>query len=130
MLNKDSQISLTYELGGEYLLRRGQYTSADVYVKNPLSKNETFKLNKLSKTIKRAEYAKAVQQVTLSNAFVRMALDKPEKPDGMSFKRWMRTPMGKLYLNFKKMSAGEKIAYYIEQYVADMGGGNYSYKIL
>lgn len=110
MINKDSQISLTYELGGEYLLRRGQY--------------------KLSKTIKRAEYAKAVQQVTLSNAFVRMALDKPEKPDGMSFKRWMRTPMGRLYLNFKKMPAGEKIAYHIEQYVADMGGGNYSYKIL
>ena len=130
MINKDSQISLTYELGGEYLLRRGQYTSADVYVKGTFSKNETFKLNKLSQTIRKAEYAKAMQQVTLGNAFVRMALDKPEKPEGMSFKRWMRTPMGKLYLNFKKMSAEEKIAYHIEQYVADMGGGNYSYKIL
>lgn len=130
MLNKDSQISLTYELGGEYLLKRGQYTSADVYVKGTFSKNETFKLNKPSQTIKKAEYAKAVQQVTLSNAFVRMALEKPEKPDGVSFKRWMRTPMGKLYINFKKMSAEEKIAYHIEQYVNDMGGSNYSYKIL
>ena len=130
MLNKDSQISLTYELGGEYLRNQGQYTSADVYVKSTYTKNETFKINKPSKTIKRAEYSKTMQQITLSNAFVRMALDKPEKPERMSFQRWMRTPMGKFYLNFKKMSAEEKIAYHIEQYVADMGGGNYSYKIL
>ena len=130
MLNKDSQISLTYELGGEYLLRRGQYTSADVYVKSTVSKNETFKINKPSQTIKRAIYSKATQQVILSNTFVRMAIEKPEKPERMSFQRWMRTSMGKFYLNFKKMSAEEKIAYHIEQYVADMGGGNYSYKIL
>jgi len=130
MISKESQISLTYTLGGECLVRKGQYTSADVYVKFPFTKNEVFKINKPSKTIVHAEYEKAVQQVTLSNSFVQTALDKPEKPNDMSWNRWLRTPIGKLYQDWKKLSDEQKIAFHVNQYVIDMNGEDYSYEII
>ena len=129
-MNKDSQISLTYVLQGEYLLNKGIYTTADVTVKNPNSRKEVFITNKPLQTIKRAEYEKATQQVTLSSNFIEMALERPEKPEGMSFQRWLRTPMGKLYQNWNKLSDEQKINFHIEQYVMDMGGEDYSYEII
>ena len=79
-MNKDSQISLAYVLQGEYFLNKGIYTTANVTVKNPNSRKEVFITNKPSQTIKRAEYDKATQQVTLSSSFIEMALERPEKP--------------------------------------------------
>lgn len=130
MITTDNQISLTYELGGEYLLRKGSYTVADVTVKNPLSKNEVFILNKPSQTIKKAEYDRATQQVTLSSSFIEMALEKPSKPEGMSFQRWLRTPLGQLYQNWNKLSNEQKVKFHVEQYVIDMNGEDYSYEII
>lgn len=130
MISKESQISLTYTVGGEYLLRQGKYTSADVSVTNPFSKNEVFKLNKPSQTIERAVYEKTVQQVTLGTQFVRHALTVPEKPDNMSWGRWLRTPLGKLYQDWKKLSDAQKIAFHVQQYVIDMNGEDYSYEII
>ena len=129
-MNKDSQISLTYVLQGEYLLNKGIYTTADVTVKNPNSRKEVFITNKPSQTIKRAEYEKATQQVTLSSSFIEMALERPEKPEGMSFQRWLRTPLGQLYQNWNKLSDEQKIKFHVEQYVIDMGGEDYSYEII
>lgn len=130
MMNKDSQISLTYVLQGEYLLNKGIYTTANVTVKNPNSRKEVFITNKPLQTIKRAEYDKATQQVTLSSGFIEMALERPEKPEGMSFQRWLRTPLGQLYQNWNKLSDEQKIKFHVEQYVIDMGGEDYSYEII
>lgn len=130
MMNKDSQISLTYVLQGEYLLNKGIYTTANVTVKNPNSRKEMFITNKPLQTIKRAEYEKATQQVTLSSGFIEMALERPEKPEGMSFQRWLRTPLGQLYQNWNKLSDEQKIKFHVEQYVIDMGGEDYSYEII
>lgn len=130
MMNKDSQISLTYVLQGEYLLNKGIYTTANVTVKNPNSRKEVFITNKPLQTIKRAEYEKATQQVTLSSGFIEMALERPEKPEGMSFQRWLRTPLGQLYQNWNKLSDEQKIKFHVEQYVIDMGGEDYSYEII
>jgi len=130
MISKESQVSLTYTLAGEYLLRKGKYTSADVYVKNPFTKNEVFKLNKPSKTLVQPVYETAVQQITLGNQFIRQALTVPEKPENMSWNRWLRTPLGKLYQDWKKLSNEQKVAFHIEQYVIDMNGEDYSYEII
>jgi hypothetical protein len=129
-MNKDSQISLTYVLQGEYLLNKGIYTTANVTVKNPNSRKEVFITNKPLQTIKRAEYEKATQQVTLSSSFIEMALERPVKPDGMSFQRWLRTPLGQLYQNWNKLSDEQKVKFHVEQYVIDMGGEDYSYEII
>ena len=129
-MNKDNSISLTYTLGGETLIRSGVYTVADVTVKNPFTKNEVFILNKPSQTIKKAEYNKAAQQVTLSSSFIEMALERPVKPDGMSFQRWLRTPLGQLYQNWNKLSDEQKVKFHVEQYVIDMGSEDYSYEII
>ena len=129
-MNKDSQISLAYVLQGEYLLNKGIYTTANVTVKNPNSRKEVFITNKPSQTIKRAEYDKATQQVTLSSSFIEMALERPEKPEGMSFQRWLRTPLGQLYQNWNKLSDEQKIKFHVEQYVIDMNGEDYSYEII
>ena len=130
MISKESKIFLTYNVGGEYLKQSGKYTSADVSVINPFTKNEVFKLNKPSQTLQRAVYEKATQQVTLGNQFIRQALTVPEKPKNMSWGRWLRTPLGKLYQDWKKLTNEQKIAFHVQQYVMDMNGEDYSYEII
>ena len=130
MINKESKISLTYTLRGEYLSRKGQYISADVFVKNPFQKTEVYKVNKPMQTIQRAEYQKAYVTITLNESFVQMCLDKPEKQEGMSMVRWLRTPLGKMFLQWKKMNDAQKIEAHIKQYVEDMGGEDYSYELI
>ena len=115
---------------GEYLLNKGIYTTANVTVKNPNSRKEVFITNKPLQTIKRAEYEKATQQVTLGTQFVRHALTVPEKPENMSWGRWLRTPLGKLYQDWKKLTNEQKIAFHVQQYVMDMNGEDYSYEII
>jgi|SRR6056297_1447106 len=130
MINKESKISLTYTLRGEYLVRKGSYISADIYVNNAFTKNETFKVNKPMKTNIQAEYQKAYVTITLNESFVQMCLDKPEKQEGMSMGRWLRTPLGKMFLQWKKMNDAQKIEAHIKQYVEDMGGEDYSYELI
>lgn len=130
MILKDSQISLTYYVGGETLKKRGVYTVADVTVKNAFTKNEVFILNKPSQTVERPVFDKAQMSVTLSSSFIENCLTRPEKPEGTNFHRWLRTPMGQLYQDWKKFSDVQKIEYHIKQYVIDMGGESYSYQII
>ena len=130
MINKESKISLSYILAGECLSRKGVYTSADVFVKNPFTKSELFKVNKPSKTIIQPIYSKATQYVTLGTSFIQNALAQPKKPDGMNWHYWLKTPLGKVAQNWKKLSDKQKIQFHIEQYVADMGGEEFSYEII
>ena len=124
-MNKNSIISLTYTLGGEYLLQRGEYVSADIYSNGPV-----FKINKPMRTVKSAKYDKAYININLPVQFTRMALGKPDKPES-SVGRWMRTTeVGSLFLKWNKLSDEQKIEAHIKDYVKDMGGEEYSYEIL
>lgn len=130
MITKDNQIVLTYTVGGTTLKTRGIYTVADITVKNAFTKNEVFILNKPSQTIKPAVYEQSQTSVTLGSAFIEEALKTPTKPADMNYHRWLRTPLGKLSQEWKRLSDEKKIKAHIEMYVADMGGIGYSYEII
>lgn len=130
MVNKETQISLTYTLGGESLVKAGVYQTAEVKVTNGFTKKEIFKVVKPMQTIKQAEYSKATKEVTLNNSFVQNCLERPVKPKDKPFSMWTREPIGKAFLDWNKLSEEQKIKAHIEQYVLDMGGEEFSYKIL
>ena len=130
MISVNSQISLTYTLRGESLISSGVYKSAEVNVFRQFTKDEVFKVNKSMQTIKQAVYSKAVCNVNLSTAFVKMALEIPKKPNDMNFHAWLRTPLGRAAQNWKKLSDEQKVEFHIEKYVSDIEGEEYSYKIL
>jgi len=130
MISKDSQILLTYELGGECLVSPGIYTVADVTVKNSFTKNEIFILNKPSRTLVEPVFEKAQCSVTLGSSFLENCLERPTKPKEVNFHRWLRTSLGKLSQDWNKYSDQQKIEFHIKQYVIDMGGESYSYKII
>lgn len=130
MISTDNQISLTYTVGGECLKSSGVYTVADVTVKNGFTKNEVFILNKPSKTVKPAEFNYSQTSITLGKAFIEGCLTAPTKPKDENFHRWLRTPLGKLSQEWKRLSDEKKIAAHIAIYVDDMGGYDYSYEII
>jgi hypothetical protein len=130
MITNENQISLTYYVGGECLKNSGVYTVADVTVKNPFAKNEVFILNKPSQTIKPAEYNYSQTHITLGKAFIEGCLIAPTKPKDENYHRWLRTPLGKLSQEWKRLSDEKKIAAHIEIYVWDMGGTAYTYEII
>ena len=130
MITTDNQISLNYFVVGECLKNSGVYTVADVTVRNPFTKNEVFILNKPSQTIKAAEYNYSQTHVTLGKAFIENCLMAPTKPKDENFHRWLRTPLGKLSQEWKKLSDEKRIAAHIAIYVADMNGYDYSYEII
>ncbi len=129
MINKNSKIVLTYQLGGTTLQERGIYKTAEVYVKNS-GKNEVFKVDKPMQTIKQPVYKQASQIVTLNSDFVQSALERPEKPKDKPFRLWSKEPIGKVFLEWRKLSSEQKLEAHIKQYVLDMGGEEYSYEII
>lgn len=130
MINKDSKISLTYTLGGECLVLPGIYSTAKVTVTNPYTKIEVVKVEKPMVTHEPAIYSKAEQTVTLDSSFVQMALEQPKKPEDMNYHRWLRTPLGKIAQEWRKMKDEQKIAFHVGLYVMDMGGEDYTYEIM
>jgi hypothetical protein len=130
MINKDSRISLNYSLTGESLVKAGVYTVAKVNVINGCTDKEVFSLISPSRTVCNAVYSKATKQTTLSGGFVEMALELPRCPKGDNRFRWMRTPLGRISQQWKKMSDEQKIKFHIEQYVLDMEGEEFSYEII
>jgi len=130
MINKDSKISLSYVLAGESLVKAGVYETAKVLVVNGFTDNEVFKELQPMRTIKRAEYSKATNSTTLGNSFVQMALEVPKKPEGVNYHRWLRTPMGKISQQWKRMSDEQKVTFHVEQFVHDMGGEEYSFEFI
>lgn len=130
MITNENNISLTYYVAGECLKNSGKYTVADVTVKNGFTKNEVFILNKPSKTIKPAEFNYSQTNITLGKAFIEGCLIAPTKPKDENYHRWLRTPLGKLSQEWKRLSDEKKIAAHIAIYVADMNGYDYSYEII
>jgi hypothetical protein len=116
MISINNQISLTYYVGGEYLVKAGLYKSATE--------------NKGLVVIKQPEFKRCIQSTTLSTVFTEMCLTRPERPKDQNINRWFRTDAGKLFLDWKKLSVEEKVRRHVESYVSDMGGELISYSVL
>lgn len=130
MINNESKISLTFTEGGETLVRKGRYQTAKVNVLNPFKDNEVYKLIEPMKVIQPAVYTTSQRSVTLSNEFIQMALEQPKLPEDTNYHWWIRTPLGKASLVWKKMSKEQKIEFHVALYVQSQNGSDYSYEII
>lgn len=130
MINKDSKISLSYVLAGESLVKAGVYQTAKINVSNGFTPKEIFRLIHPMRTIERAVYSKASVSTTLNSFFVEGALESPKKPKNMLWHIWLRTPLGRISQQWKKMSDEQKLNFHVGQYVIDMGGEEYTFKII
>lgn len=93
MINKNNKIFLTFNEGGKYLTKRGIYSTCS-------------------------------RKVVLDYSFIEKALEIPESPKRNSgnYHRWLRSDLGKLWSDWKKLSDEQKIKRHIEIYVKDMTG--------
>ena len=59
-----------------------------------------------------------------------MALEQPKLPEDTNYHWWMRTPLGKASVLWRKMSQEQKIELHIALYVESQHGYDYSYQII
>ena len=110
MISNDNQISLTYLLGGEYLVKAGCYNG--------------------DKTIERNILSRASIKIILSTQFTEMCLTKPKPPKDHNINRRLRSTQGNLFQNWKKLSVEERVQKQVEIYVDDMDGELIDYTII
>lgn len=127
MSKEQRQISLTYTVGGECLVRPGNYTSAKVDIKHAGTDKEIVTILKPSQEISAPIYKKAMNTVTLSSAFVEEALKEPTKPGFMSIERWLKSYRGQMSRKWKTLTDLQKIEVSVSKYVSDMGGKEFSF---
>lgn len=140
------KIFLTYFLGGKYLVKRGNYSSAKI---SRGAKTITYDCGMVdretiidvpSKVIDDPEYAESSIKVILPSEFVERALEVPVNPHKKGtpeYHRYFRSNMGKLLMEWPKLSEKQKIQRHVEIYVSDMtgltditNGRDYSFEIL
>lgn len=114
MLELVTKISLTYTVGGEFLVTQGKYNEATIKGNVTISPLVT---------ISQPEYASTKMHVTLGEAFVKNALENPEKPGKFSHQR--------LHFLWNKALSIPKhkrdialLQYAVETYVQDVDGIN------
>ena len=145
-ISRNSKIFLTFNEGGKYLIKSEEYTSASVH-------NGTKKIqydcgviapelivDVPSKIKRQPEYADCNKKVILNYSFIERALEFPECPykrNTGEYHWWLKSDMGKLALDFKKLNDEQKIKRHIEIYVKDMTGilnpvekEDYSYQLI
>lgn len=105
MLQQYTEISLTYNLGGERLAQRGVYGKNGETLVNP-----------------RYNYAK--QHVNLGTAFIEKALTRPERPRRNASLREVN-----YYNQWLGASNKQRIVMAVVEYVKDMNGTNPEFTI-
>lgn len=130
MSNNYSKISLTYTLGGEHLVKQGEYSVAKVKVINGFKDNEVFSVLSPSQTITKPEYKYATQNITLSEKFVKDAYKRPTPPEGRNINWWLRTEEGKLFKNWNKLTPEQRVDTKVAIYVDSVGGRDYSFELI
>lgn len=101
-----TQISLTYLIGGEYLIKSGEYDDCGNTVIEPI-------------------YERATKNVTLGKSFIDGALERPKKPH-----RKANISDWNTYNNWNKSSVETKLASSIINYVKDLGGSKASWELM
>lgn len=105
----EKQIFLTYEVGGEFLKEKGEYTNG--------------------KIIKAPVMEKAKVTVILKQPFIDKALERPRKPRYQSLERFLSTNIGKMYSKWNQLSENKKISLAVTKYVRDLGGGKFTFTV-
>lgn len=124
MIDNTSKISLTYKKGGEYLLRKGNYTVAELsttpkekYTKTDGSESMIRSVITNSKTVDEPIYSEPKQHVTLPYEFIKKGLERPDKPDKKApIYEW------NAYSQWETWSKAKKLNYRIHQLVSDLQG--------
>lgn len=146
MIDNTSKILLTVSRG-KSLVRPGVYQSAEVTVKNPfttksgrwkeLSKfhhksedGEEVIIRKAMRVIEPPEYKESTQVINLGPQFIKMCLTRPMKPRGISFHGWIKTPIGKLFQDWKHKSDEQKIQVHLEELAESLGGTVKNWELL
>jgi hypothetical protein len=127
MSKEQRQISLTYTVGGECLVRPGKYTSAEVEVKHAGTEKEEVTVKKPLKVIEEPVIKQAKVNVTLRPSFVEEALQPPHKPPYMKIERWLKTYKGAIAQRWNTLTDEQKIKISIQQYVRDMNGTEFDF---
>lgn len=104
-INKDSKVVISLEEMGTTLVSKGNYSVADIDVKNGLTENEIFKLIKPSQTLKEPVFKQATKSITLGYEFLEKAFDRPVKPHRRASQKEWNT-----FTQWNKMSMKEKLA--------------------
>lgn len=137
----EGKIFLTYELGGKYLVKRGKYKAAKVKAGKEIKYDcgiigPECIVTKAMQVEEPPKYEKATQSLPLGKEFIEMALTRPKCPfkykDNAYFK-WLRSPRGKFYAEFNKLSDEVKIKKQLEFLVEDLTGsvGNkFTYELI
>ena len=135
MISNDSKILLTVSRG-KSLAKAGVYESAKTTVKNSwyggrwsqlnpshfkTDKGEELIVHEQMKTIEPPAYKESTQVVNLNEDFIKMALTRPVRPKN-GFYRWVKTPIGKLFQDWKYRSDEQKIQVHLEELAESMGG--------
>ena len=120
MISNDSKILLTVSRG-KSLAKAGVYKEAEVSVKNSFQKNEEYKVLKQMRVVDPPEYKESTQVITLGHYFIKNALSRPEKPR-QGFYHWIKTPIGKLFQDWKRMSDNQKLQIHLDELAESLGG--------
>ena len=135
MISNDSKILLTVSRG-KSLAKAGVYESAKTTVKNSFAggrwtqlnnahfktdKGEELIVHEQMKTIEAPIYKEATQVVSLGSHFIQNALSIPTRPK-QGFYHWIKTPIGKLFQDWKHRSDEQKIQVHLEELAESMGG--------
>lgn len=117
-----TQISLTYKLRGECLVKAGQYESAKVQVENAFKKNEKCTIVTPLKVISEPLFSYATKRITLGKAFIEQCLVLPPKPK--------TNAELDLFRNWNKLSIKDKVKYSVTKYVESLGGYDPEFKLM
>jgi|GEM_PF-2593621 hypothetical protein len=145
MIDNTSKILLTVSRG-KSLTKVGAYKEADVTVKNPFTTKsgrwrqlnsshfrsedgEEVIIHKPIQTIHQPEYKESTQVVNLGYHFIQNALTRPSRPR-KGFYHWIKTPIGKLFQDWKHKSDEQKLQVHLEELAQSLGGTVKSWELL
>lgn len=129
MLNRNSEIFVTFKEGGKSLATAGVYTSADVKVTNRFTRNEKVEVITHSRMVSQPRYHKATRKLNLGWAFIEASLTKPKVPRNMKFGKFLSTPAGKLYKAWSSMNNEAKIVHSLKELAHDLNCTLQDYEI-
>lgn len=122
MENTFTKIFLTLSMGGESLVRPGVYKSAVIKVENNFKKGEKVTVLEPMIIQRMPLFARPTRVITLGEEFINHALTRPQPPKGKGeVHRWLKTPLGQLYKNWKKLSDRERIRFHVKALADSMG---------
>jgi hypothetical protein len=124
MIDNTSKISLTYQIGGEYLLTSGQYSVAELnHNKKDKDGNPTIQTPSVIKA--QPTYHKAKCHIMLPYSFIEESLKPLEK-----LKEKEDYQYADARLRWKTWTEKMKLNFHVTRYVSDMRGSNPEWELV